>query len=239
MTVTALRCTNDFNIEDLTATSAHDIKEMSKEIEKYIDSIKNSHIKALLNNIFTPEFKKIYFAAPAAYTIHHAYAGGMLEHVLDIIKMGEPLLERYPKMNRDLFIAGAILHDLGKLEEYNQGTTITMSSRGKLLGHVYMGAEYVEKHAPKDIPQDLLDEIVHIILSHQEIKEFGSPVVPKTAEAIALATIDDVSFKVNTVYHTIHDGNTEAGFTDFQRHLQTDLYRSPYLEDLPEDEIPF
>jgi 3'-5' exoribonuclease len=239
LNISALTVTTDYDLADLTAVSSHDIKEMSAEIDGYIQGIKNKHLKKLLENIFTPEFKKVYFESPAAYTIHHAYKGGMLEHVLDIIKMGEAIIERYPKMNKDLFITGAILHDLGKLEEYTQTTTINLTDRGRLLGHVYMGAEYVQKNAPKDMPEDLLDEVIHMILSHQEQREFGSPVVPKTTEAIALATIDDVSFKVNTVYHTIHDGNTEAGFTDFQRHLQTDLYRSKYIEDLPEDDIPF
>lgn len=220
--------TSEYDLADFIATTEHDIEEMKKDLEKYLCEIKNKNLKALLNAIFTKEKFDIFCEAPAAYTIHHAYKGGMLEHTIDMLVMAEAITKRYPDLNRDLLYTGIILHDLGKLSEYSVGTTIQMTTEGKILGHIYLGAQEVKESAPKDMPIDLLNEVIHMILAHQGSKEFGSPIVPKTPEAVALSVIDDASFKINTVYHTIKSSETEGDFTDFQRHFATDFYKSPY-----------
>lgn len=228
VTISAMNTTDEYDASDLIATTSHNLNEMKEQFQKILNEISDKKIKSLLDNIFDPETFKKFCTSPAAYTVHHAYRGGLLEHTLDLVEMAKVAIKRYPNLNPDILITGCILHDIGKLQEYSMDTTIQMTTKGKLQGHIYLGSELVKTKAPADFPEDLLVEIIHMILSHQGSLEFGSPILPKTPEAIALSAIDDASFKINTVYHAIdrYEGGEE--FTDFQRHLGTDLYISPY-----------
>lgn len=228
ISISALNETTEYEASDLLPTSSHDLTEMKSDFSKILESINDSNIKQLLDNILDTDTFDRFCTAPAAYTVHHAYMGGLLEHTLDLLELAAVAVKRYPKINRDLLFAGCILHDIGKLQEYSMDTTIQMTKQGKLLGHIYLGAELVRLKAPKEMPEDMIEEIIHMILSHQGSLEFGSPILPKTPEAIALSTLDDASFKINTVYNTIDKFEGDEEFTDYQRHLGTDLYRSPY-----------
>lgn len=235
ITVSAMGVADSFEPSDIIQSSEHSIDGMRDELKSAISEIKEPHLKELMKNIFTDDFFKEFTESPAAYTIHHAYRGGLAEHTLDILSMAKVLSERYPKLNRDLLYVGAILHDVGKLAEFNLDTTISMTTKGKLLGHIYIGTEFVQSKAPKNMPEELLNEVLHMILAHQGTLEFGSPVMPKTPEAVALSALDDASFKVNTVYHAIYSNEFEGDFSPFQRHLGTDLYRSSYFREAEDD----
>lgn len=237
--VTNLSKVEKYEPDDFMATSNFDINEMWKEIGEYRAKIKNNHLKKLLDNIFDDEFTKRYKESAAAFVVHHAYRGGIQEHVLDMLAMADGVLKRYPKLNADLLITGIIVHDIGKVFDYDTGTTITMTFEGRMLGHIFMGAEYVKSHAPKNMPQDLLDEVLHMILSHHGTLEFGSPVPPKTAEAVALSYLDYASFKINPAYNTIQKSEEGIQFTEYNRHLGVEFYRSPYLDELTNEDIPF
>lgn len=237
--VTNLKKTDKYDIEDLQQKSQFDINEMWENVEKTIASIKNPHIKSLLNNIFTDDFIEIYKKSPAGLYVHHGYYGGLIEHVTEMLESAKSLKFHFPKINMDLVNAGIILHDIGKAMEFEISTAITFTNRGKLLGHIYLGAEKISLNSPKDIPKDLLDEIIHIVLSHHGEIEHGSPVVPKTTEAIAVWTLDNSSSKLNIAYQHIHGELGSDLYTQYIKHLSTELYRSPYSDDLVNEDIPF
>jgi len=229
----------DYNKGDFVPSSLYTKAEMQKEFETFKDDLKNAYLKKLVDAVLTGEFYEKYLESPAAYYIHHAYKHGLLEHTLDMLKMSESVIARYPKMNKDLLVTGIMFHDLGKVFEYSLTTSISVTKEGKLLGHIFMGADYVKSHAPKDIPTDLLDEVVHLILSHQGELEFGSPIKPKTTEAVALYYLDNSSTKINAAYNVIHSLEEGTEFAPYHKQLGVELYRSPYLDNLLNEDIPF
>ncbi len=237
--VTNLSITDKYEIEDLQQRSQFDIDKMWEDVNKTINDIKNPHIKLLLKNVFTENFIEIYKKSPAGLYVHHGYYGGLIEHVTEMLEAAKSLKFHFPKINMDLVNAGIILHDIGKAMEFEISTAITFTNKGKLLGHIYLGAEKVNSSAPKDMPEDLLDEIVHIILSHHGEIEYGSPVVPKTTEAIAVWTLDNSSSKLNIAYKHIHGELGSDLYTQYIKHLNTELYRSPYSDNLVNEDIPF
>lgn len=225
--------------DDFMAASRFDITEMWDELQGYKNKIKNKFLKTTIDNVFVDNTKKLFQSSAAGLTVHHAYKGGLLEHTVEMLKMSDSLGTSYPKINKDILITGIILHDIGKIAEYETGLTVKITTRGKLLGHIMIGAEMISAAAPKDMPTDLLDELLHLILSHHGELDFGSPVKPKTVEAIALSRFDDASAKINAGYNMIHELGEGVEFTAFHRQLGTELYRSPYLDELVNEDLPF
>ena len=228
----------DYNLQDFQAVTEFNLEDLKIKIDDEIDSVKNNHLKQLLKNIFDKDFLAVFQTSSASYRVHHAYRSGLIEHTVEMLFFADAVASRYPKMNRDLLITGVLLHDIGKVREYVTGTTISLSIEGRLLGHIFIGAEQIKQAAPKDMPKDLLDEVLHLVLSHHGKLEYGSPIKPMTAEAIALSQIDELSSKVNTSYKTIHD-LTDTNFSTYVRYFETELYRSPYLDELKNKDIPF
>jgi 3'-5' exoribonuclease len=239
MKITNLKRTDAFELSELQQKTEFDIDKMWEDIEKSIDSVKNPHLKKLLSNIFDEQTIERFKTSPAAYKVHHNYLGGLLEHTWEMVRMTDSIKTHYPKLNMDLVKTGIILHDIGKIEEFNMATTITFVNKGKLLGHIYIGAEIVRHKAPKDMPDDLLDEVLHIILSHSGQKEYGSPVVPMTTEAMAVHVIDYASSHIRIAYNQIHGNLGSEQFTQYVPQLGTELYRSPYINDETNEDIPF
>lgn len=229
----------DFKDDDYMAASKFDTEKMWLELISYKAKIKNKHLKTTFDAIFTPEITECFKSSAAAISVHHAYKGGLLEHTLEMLRMSDFLDERYPKVNSDILIAGIIFHDLGKVSEYETGLTVKMSTTGKLLGHIFIGAEMIKQAAPKDMPNDLLEELLHLVLSHHGELEFGSPVKPKTVEAIAISRFDDSSAKINAAYNVIHGLAANTEFSPYHKQLGVELYRSPYLDELVNEDLPF
>jgi len=239
MKITNLKKTNIFELSELQQKTEFDIDKMWQDIEKTIEEVKNPHLKKLLNAVFDEETVGRFKNSPAAYKVHHNYIGGLLEHTWEMVKMSESIKNHYPKLNMDMIRTGLILHDIGKLEEFEMTTTITFTNKGKLLGHIYLGAEIVKHRAPKDMPEDLLNEVLHIVLSHSGQKEYGSPVVPMTGEAMAVHVIDYASSHIRIAYSQIHGDLGSEQFTQYVPQLGTELYRSPYTEEAINEDIPF
>lgn len=237
--ITNLKKTEKYELSELQQVSEFNIDEMWNDIKKIIDGLSNPHLKDLLNNIFTEEMVERFKKSPAAYKVHHNYAGGLLEHTWEMVKIAQSIKKHFPKINMDLVNTGLILHDIGKVSEFEMTTTVTFTNHGKLLGHIYIGAEIVKHSAPPDMPQDLLDEVLHIVLSHTGLTEFGSPVVPMTAEAMAVHVIDNTSSKIRIAYTQIHGGLGNDQFTQYVPQLGTELYRSPYTDNDTNQDIPF
>lgn len=238
--ITNLKKTDKFEMADLQQVSAFDIERMWGDIEKAIKDISNPHLKKLLENVFEDkDIKEKFISWPAAYKIHQNYIGGLLEHTWEMLKIAGTLKDHYPKLNMDLVNTGIILHDIGKTVEYTQGTTIGFTDRGKLLGHEYLGIEITKEHAPAEMPEDLLNEVLHIIISHLGNKEFGAPKVPMTAEAMAVYVIDLASARINMAYTMIHGETGKENFTQYVPQLGAELYRSPYTDECINEDIPF
>ncbi len=237
--ITNLKKTEKFDLADLQQKSEFNIDEMWQDMEKTIENTKNPHIKNLLKNVFDADFIERFKMAPAAFRVHHAYVGGLLEHTWEMLKMASTLKSHFSKINSDILNAGILLHDSGKTEEFMISTAVDMTDRGKLLGHIFSATEIVNKAKPKGMPDDLLDEIIHIILSHHGELEYGSPVLPMTAEAIAVSVVDRASAKMNTAYGHIHNQLGSEKYTPYVSQLGTELYRSPYMDELTNEDIPF
>jgi 3'-5' exoribonuclease len=164
---------------------------------------------------------------------HHAYVGGLLEHVVTLLDAAERLLPLYPDVDRDLVLVGVFLHDAGKVRELTCKKAFAYTDEGQLVGHITIGVELVtEKVAEaakltgEPFPQESLLRIKHMILSHHGQLDFGSPIVPMTPEAIFLAMLDNLDAKVNTFTRDIReDRNAASAWTPYSQSLQRRLYK--------------
>jgi 3'-5' exoribonuclease len=163
------------------------------ELEEIIGLVENKFLKSLLGLFFKD--KKIFEdfnKSAAAVKYHHAYSGGLIEHSVKVAKNCIMVSGNYPDLNKDLLIAGALLHDIGKIEEYYTGLTIKITDEGNLLGHIAMGYGMVREKVKEieGFPDKTAKELLHIIISHHGYKEFGSPRVPETPEAFVVYHMD-------------------------------------------------
>jgi 3'-5' exoribonuclease len=190
---------------DFLPVSSRNLDEMKKELNTRIEKIFNTNLKILIKNIFSEERFKKYTSVPAGKMWHHSYISGLLEHTLEIIRICDLMSDIHPEINRDLLICGAMLHDFGKIEELSYEPVFEYTDKGKLLGHIVIAAIIVNDEINKipGFPEDLKNNLLHLILSHQGKLEYASPVVPKTLEAVTLYQADELSAKVNAYKNVI------------------------------------
>jgi len=206
------------NAEDFLPKSQRNLEEMKKELDEIIKSVKNIYLQKLLKDLLSGERYEKYIRVPAGKSWHHAYIHGLLEHTLEIVKICELMCNIHSHLDRDLLIAGTLLHDFGKTEELSSAASFDYTTKGKLLGHIVIAAMSVESTAKKieGFPDDLLIKLIHLILSHQGKLEHATPVEPKTVEAIALYHADELSAKTNAYTYAIKKAaNTKTGWTNF------------------------
>lgn len=202
---------DDVHPEDFLPVYPGDRKELSKRLKNLIKNIKNKHIKDLCASILLEgDFSERYSRAPAGKLWHHGYVGGLLEHSLTVARICDSLADIYPQVNRDLLNAGALLHDIGKVETYLITPYIEYSDEGRLLGHIVIGYERVKKAIGKikDFPEELSKHLLHLILSHQGELENASPVVPMTLEAVLLHQADEIDSRMNAYQRIIKEQKT-------------------------------
>jgi len=209
-------------------SSPKDIPNMLSDLKKLANQIQNRHLRTLIDSFmadhhFVTQFKK----APAAKHFHHSYLGGLLEHTLSVSQMAVRVSEHYPELDCDLLLSGAILHDIGKIEELTFEPTIEYSNKGRLLGHIVLGVVMVEEKlkALKDFPSELALRLKHLILSHHGEFDFGSPKRPKFLEAFALHLIDDMDAKIHGLSRLLKDDRQEGSWTVFNNLLQRYFYK--------------
>ena len=189
----------EVNSSDFLPSSKYEVDVMFKTLMAIVKGIKNKHIRELvLSTLEDPEIQPKYMKCPAARTIHHNWVGGLLEHTLSICKIMMFLSSHYEGLDLDLLLFGAIFHDIGKIWELSYETNVSYTDVGKLVGHLVLGSELVEKKASmiKNFPDELKNICKHIILSHHGRYEFGSPKRPKIMEAYIVSYIDDLDSKV-------------------------------------------
>lgn len=231
---------DEANASDFLPRSDKDLGALERGLAETVKSIENPHLHTLLLNLFKdPDFRRDFVTAPAAKALHHSYIGGLLEHTTEVVQLCEKVAEVFPALDRDLLIAGAILHDIGKLEELSWQTAFEYTNRGQLLGHLVMGEQRMCREAEKieGFPEHLKLLLSHMILSHHGVYEYGSPKLPMTAEAIALHHAEDLDAKVNMFLGQIAVAR-EQGRTWTERHflLQRALYAGPSEGEEDEDQ---
>lgn len=213
---------------DFLPKSMRDLNEMTNEFKRRIQNFSHPQLKTLLENIFSDERFDNFAKAPAGKSWHHGYIHGLIEHTLEIIKICDLMCDFHTELNRDLLIAGAMLHDFGKTEELKYDSAFEYTDDGKLIGHIVMAAILVKEEIKKvpDFPKELERNLIHLILSHQGKLEYASPVVPKTIEAIALYQADELSAKVNAYKNAVtSETRGDSQWTKFIMLAQTDLYK--------------
>lgn len=204
--------TDEYDVTDFIASSERDIDEMMNTLKNTVGSVKNPHLKTLLETLlkdkkFIDGFKK----APASMMYHQNCIGGLLEHTLNVIKICETLCGIYPGLDRDLLVTSAVLHDVGKVFELEVSTVIDVSEDGMLRGHVIIGEEFVNERIKKiiDFPETLKLKLLHMILSHHGEKRFGAPKEPQLPEAVALHYADYCDAKVDLFLKAKSEAKTE------------------------------
>ncbi len=187
---------------DLLPATSFDVDVLWSQLQASVESVANPHLERLLTALLSdPVIAGAYREAPAARGLHHAWLGGLLEHVVSLLGMAERVAAHYPFLDRDLLLTGVILHDIGKIRELSWTIGFEYTIEGVLLGHIQMGVDMVEKAiaALPDFPDKLRTLVLHIILSHHGKLEFGSPKLPMIPEAIALNFVDDFDAKMQSV----------------------------------------
>lgn len=188
-----------FNLEDYLPKVSKKVEDLFAELVTIVRGVENDFLRQLMMDVLEdPEIKPKLLKAPAARSIHHAWLGGLLEHIVSIAQLMNFMGQHYSFLNKDLLIFGALFHDLGKIWELSYDNGIRYTDRGRLIGHMMMSFELVEKKASRifGFPEELKDICKHIILSHHGKLEYGSPKRPKTMEALMVAMIDELDSKV-------------------------------------------
>jgi len=225
----------EVNLLDYLPRAQRDPEEMYAALVERVRRMSEGPLRALLLSILEDAaLAEKYKLAPAAMSYHHAYLGGLLEHVLSLIGLADRVVDHYPWLRRDLIVAGLVLHDLGKTEELNFRRAFRYSTRGQLLGHITMGLEMVQAKFRQfpDFPAQLKDELEHIILSHHGKLEFGSPKEPMFAEALVVSFLDEMDSKLEAVRgQYAADQDRPGDWTSRNPALKRELLKPPRSEE--------
>jgi 3'-5' exoribonuclease len=213
---------------DFLPATGRDVEQMFARLTEITAGLTDTDLRDLFARFWADEalveqFKK----APAAKMMHHAYIGGLLEHTLSMTLLAEMLAGHYKGVNRDLLIAGTILHDIGKVREFAYSTRIDYTDEGRLVSHIVIAVEMLQKKLDQleDFPREKADLLKHMIISHHGSREFGSPEPPKTIEAVLLHYIDEIDSKVNGIREFLAAEDPAESWTSYHRLLERHFYR--------------
>ena len=213
----------EYDLADLVAEAADSGEDFAR-FKAIMDSVTNSWLRKLLDAFWSDEALMRNFAqAAAAKKWHHEYRGGLVRHCYEMARVAETMCELYPDLDRDVLLTGVFLHDLGKLEEMTQGIFVEYTTVGKLIGHLQVGCDMVQERIRNipDFPEKLRLQLLHLILSHHGEQEHGSPVVPKTLEAIVLHHIDNLDAQAAAFTRIINDSREQGQeWSDYQHLIQ-------------------
>jgi 3'-5' exoribonuclease len=192
----------EFDRADLLPATTCDVGELWRKLEAAVASFTDPDLQRLVVAVMAaPAVREAFIEAPAAKQLHHAWLGGLLEHVVSLIGLADRVVPHYPMLMRDLILTGVILHDIGKIHELSWQTGFEYTLEGQLLGHIQIGAAMVERTIDSlpDFPPRLKTLVLHVILSHHGKLEFGSPKLPMIPEALMLNFLDDMDAKMQTL----------------------------------------
>ncbi len=205
--------------------------ELWQRLAEVKQAVKNSQLQRLLRAFFgNQELRRAFELAPAAKAAHHAYVHGLLEHTVSVAGLARLAAGHYPHLDGDLLLTGALLHDIGKVEELTLGPPLDYTDAGRLEGHLVLGARMLDARLAglKGFPASAAAHLRHMILSHHGTEEFGSPVKPKTAEALVLHAVDDLDAKTMMIRQVIEtQGSGEVRWSNFNRLLERHVFTGP------------
>ncbi len=240
MTVHKMRKLGDGEIDysDYLPKTSKDVEQLWQTLSGFIESLENPWLKALLREFTRDEaIVSSYKTAPAAKTLHHAFVGGLLDHVVSLFTVCDLAARNYPQVNRDLLLSGAFLHDIGKLHELAYQRSISYTTKGQLLGHMIIELEMLHAkiaHVP-GFPDELKILLEHMIISHHGQYEFGSPKLPMFPEALMLHYLDDLDSKMESMRAQFErEGDNDSPWTSYNPSLARPLLNTKkFLEKEP------
>ena len=231
---------DSYDPDDLVARAGKSREELLAWLDEAVAEVTDVHLRALLDAFMSDEaFRERFADARGARSLHHAYVGGLLEHTLSVAEILKAVAELHPELNRDLLITGAILHDIGKMEELGGAITVDYTDLGRFVGHTVLGDRMVaEKVAQiEEFPPHLANLLSHMLLSHHGEREWGAPVVPATMEACALHYADNLDARVQGFKQVIEAGaGSGASWSDYHRSYQRAIYLGPPPEPTDDDD---
>jgi 3'-5' exoribonuclease len=221
-------------LTDFLPHTDQDINKLLEKLRGHLRKLGNVHLKALAECFLMDDgVIHAYSKVPAGVRNHHAYVGGLLEHVVNMMEVTDRIAPLYPGVDRDLLMMGVFLHDIGKTRELSVSRAFAYTDEGQLIGHIAIGIEMLNEQAAKvpeltgePLPRELLWRLKHMIASHHGEMAFGSPVVPMTPEAIALHYIDNMDAKIHTFVRDVRDDkNPTTAWTQYSQSLQRRLFK--------------
>lgn len=225
----ALEKTEDFDIEDFVPSSEKDIDQLFETFKERMSHLNNTDLRNLVDTFLEDEeFVENFKKSPAAMYYHHAYIGGLLEHVMDMIEVGEKLTSLHDKLDPDLIKVGCFLHDLGKMEEFSVTTNIKQSRKGLLTGHITLGQEMLIRRIDEidEFPENLEHKLLHIMISHHGKVEFGSVKEPMFPEALVVHYLDELNSQTVQMIDLKENAETE----DFHTWTGKNRFGQLYLD---------
>src|SRR4029077_19272887 len=210
---------SEVDFADYLPKTTKDIGELWRTLAGYVASFKDPHLKALVEAFMAdPEIAQAYRNAPAAKTLHHAYIGGLLDHVVSLTRSCDLVSRNYPQVNRDLLLTGAFLHDIGKIHELTYSRSFSYTTRGQLLGHMIIELEMLQDKLTQlpGFPDEMKTLIEHLIISHHGQYDFGSPKLPMFPEALMLHYLDDLDSKMESMRALFaREAETDSAWTAY------------------------
>ncbi len=222
------------DIAEFEAQPRHDIAQLRSRLAESLGAIQDPNLKLLMDRFLADEPLMARLSqAPAGVKAHHAYHGGLLEHIVTLLEVAKKICEVYKELNADLMLCGVFLHDLGKIREMTGDTGLQYTDEGQLIGHLIIGVEMlsdkirdVEAATGEPFPSELTWRLKHMILSHHGTYDFGSPKLPMTPEAVALHLIDNLDAKIFEFSQAIkEDPNSSSHWTLFIPRLDRKLFK--------------
>ena len=220
----------EYDPADFMPITDKNIEEMYQSLLDYISSMTNPYVKKLAESFFVDDkdFAKRFKNHSAAKSVHHGYIGGLLEHTLAVTNLCNYLAQNYPIINRDILLASAMFHDIGKLVELSTFPENDYTDEGQLLGHIIIGSQQVSQRIDTiaNFPGKLKNELIHCILAHHGELEYGSPKKPATVEALALSYADNTDAKLQTMKEALAAGDEKLDWVGYNRFFETNIRRS-------------
>ena len=225
LTIHKLRKLGDSEVDyaDYLPKTTKDVDDLWRTLTGFVDSFQDQYLKSLVRSLMAdPEIAEAYRNAPAAKTLHHAYIGGLLDHVVSLFRSCDLVSRNYPQINRDLLLTGAFLHDIGKIHELSYTRSFAYTSRGQLLGHMIIELEMLQAKIARvpNFPDELKTLLEHLIISHHGEYEFGSPKLPMFPEALMLHYLDDLDSKMESMRaHFEREAENDSSWTSYNASL--------------------
>jgi 3'-5' exoribonuclease len=221
----------EYDPVDFEPTTSADPAALERELDELVAAVKTPALHRVLEAVFgDPALRAAFLVSPAATDYHHPFRCGLLEHSVSMARAALRLVEGNARLDRDLLLAGCLLHDLGKIEELRGGLQREYTPAGRLLGHLALGALLLDRKIRElgDVPEETRRLLLHLILSHHGTHEFGAPVLPAIPEAFALYHLDNLDAKVEGARWLIErDTGTDENFTEYSKMLGVRLYKRP------------